>query len=411
MGIILLLLDEASKRSEYLLSILNSHFEVLTFSDVEKAVEFRDDHIEDIEAVIIDNPSKKFNINKCEELAKERSKGLKTIPVLVLTDKENIHSDEKYLDTIAVSIITAPYDSEKVVLTRIHHSHVAVNSLELSEFSKMLNALPSLIYVKDTEGRYMFCSQAWYHVYNHTLEGANSIIGKTDFDIRKDQANAKLAHEKDMEVIKTGKGLNYLIKEEDEFGRDYLRIIKEPLWNDDGSIKGIIAIVNNVTEEEELKQEFRRQSITDTLTGLYNRTYLDEMANIIKEDSSNFPLTVLTCDCDNLKKINDKFGHFAGDHYIQMTGELIKSTVPNYASVFRMGGDEFAAIIPHMNEAGAKKLLKELDKNIANYKTDKYSLSVSFGAISIKDASTSLDHCLIISDKRMYRNKRKKLKG
>ena len=144
----------------------------------------------------------------------------------------------------------------------------------------MLTALPSLIYLKDKDGRYAFCSQHWHH-----LNTDESIRGKTDFDIRKDKNNAQIARNSDLKVINSGKGTSYIIKEEDEEGIDYLQIIKEPLKNDKGEVTGIIAIINNITNEEILRQELRRKSITDQLTGVNNREYFHEVVEGIDKIS------------------------------------------------------------------------------------------------------------------------------
>ena len=130
--------------------------------------------------------------------------------------------------------------------------------------------------------------------------------------MRKSKENARIAREADMKVISSGRGSNYVIKEEDDEGIDYLQIIKEPVKNEKGEVTGIIAIVNNVTDSELLKQELRKKSITDPLTELYNRYYYEELEAEYK-NKMTIPITVISADCDGLKRINDKYGHAAGD--------------------------------------------------------------------------------------------------
>ncbi|MCR5078322.1 MAG: hypothetical protein K6B65_00125 [Bacilli bacterium] len=172
-------------------------------------------------------------------------------PVLILTDQKHMEEDDEYLDDPVIGILSAS-ESKKVILKRIEHAIKLANSASFDEFSEMLKALPSLIYLKDSAGRYAFSSQSWHHL---KLKG--SIRGLTDFEIRKDRKNAEIARASDLEVLKSGKGKRYVIKECTDEGTDYLQVIKEPLKNDDGSVYGIIAIVNNVTDEELLRQELR----------------------------------------------------------------------------------------------------------------------------------------------------------
>ena len=409
MKTILILLEKPNPRVDYLTSIIKDQYDVVCFTDVDESIKYVMNNYDNLFANVVDNPSHNKEINKVVEFDKAHKGSLLAVPVIVLTDSENVSKDEGFLDSMAIAVINTSSDSPKLISTRIKRAYDAVNSRGFQEFSNMLAALPSLIYVKDSRGKYIFCSQAWHHVYNHH-DGIHSIIGLTDFDIRKDKENARIAHENDLKVIETGKGVSYLVKEEDEEGTDYLRIIKEPLKREDGSVKGVIAIVNNVTEQEMLRQELRMKSITDPLTGLYNRQYFDEVAQMMKGDISNFPITVLSGDCDNLKKINDKFGHHNGDRYIQMTADLIRSVVPDDSVIFRMGGDEFLTIIPHMGIRKANALIRQIEKNMKSFKTEKFSLKVSFGTHTVSKPCESVDKCIIASDRAMYRNKHKREK-
>jgi diguanylate cyclase (GGDEF)-like protein len=185
--------------------------------------------------------------------------------------------------------------------------------------------------------------------------------------MRKSKENARIAREADMKVISSGRGSNYVIKEEDDEGVDYLQIIKEPVKNEKGEVTGIIAIVNNVTDSELLKQELRKKSITDPLTELYNRYYYEELEAEYK-NKMTIPITVISADCDGLKRINDKYGHAAGDKYICFARDAIQESLPEKSYLFRMGGDEFVAVIPGMKSYDAAILTKEIVKNSKKYK-------------------------------------------
>ena len=134
-----------------------------------------------------------------------------------------------------------------------------------------------------------------------------TIKGKTDLDIRKDKGNAKKAMASDQKIIETGIGTSYIIEENDE-GQEFLQLIKEPLFTKDGKVRGIIALINNVTEQELLRRKLREQIITDQLTGVYNRGYYAEYVRGL-QDEIKYPLSIIAADCDNLKYINDTYGH------------------------------------------------------------------------------------------------------
>lgn len=397
------LFTEESPRSIYLFDVLKDEYEVLSVNSFDAAKELIDNSFDLLSALIIDHPSNKPYAKELIEYIGEKNSFMFTLPILLLTNYKLIEEDDIYLSELAVGMITEG-ESKKTVLQRIKNTIKFSNSASFDDFSNMLKALPSLIYLKDKRGRYAFSSQHWHH---YSYEG--SIRGLSDFDIRKSRQNAEIAYAADMKVVSTGKGTNYIIKEEDDEGIDYLQIIKEPLKNQKGEVTGIIAIVNNVTEEEILRQELRRKSITDQLTGLYNRFYFEEL---IKEHKSQLtlPLTIISADCDGLKKINDRFGHAAGDKYICFARDAIKEKLPEKSYLFRMGGDEFLAIIPGMNRNDASKLVKAIISNAKNYKTDDFTLKLSAGSYTITKMGISIESALMLSDKAMYKMKKKRRK-
>ena len=355
---------------------------------------------ETISCLIIDTPSTKQDIAYLFEYIKKRNNYMFNLPVLILSDQEHIDNDSLFLKAPVVDVVFAD-EPERVILTRIANVIKAANSTSFDDFSDMLKVLPSLVYLKDKEGRYAFCSQRWHHV---NYEG-KSIRGLTDFDIRKDKNNAAIARQSDLEVIESGKGKSYIIKEVDETGTEYLQIIKEPLKDLNDEVYGIIAIINNVTEEELLRQELRKKSITDPLTGLYNRVYFEEFTNWESTDLE-FPITIISADCDGLKEINDKFGHLAGDQYICYARDALKKALPKRAILFRMGGDEFVAIVPNISKAQAKELVDKIEKVIPSYSNKDYMLKLSVGCYTLTSSKTSIENAIMLSDEDMYRNKK-----
>lgn len=200
-------------------------------------------------------------------------------------------------------------------------------------------------------------------------------------------------------------------KEENDEGKEFLQIIKEPIVNEDGRVRGIIALINNVTEQELLKRELRAKSITDQLTGIYNRQYFDEYLKLLSKDI-RYPMTIISADCDNLKMINDSYGHMVGDEYIRLSVTLILTKIPKDASVFRTGGDEFVAFLPGTGKEEARKMIREMKQSALTYQVMGHPLSVSFGSSTILTKEDSVTDCLKCSDKRMYRDKReKRLRG
>ena len=398
---IVFLCDKQSPRIGQLHNILVNDYDVLLTYDKNEIMSLLEKSFDDLSVIIVDNPSSKKYINDVLAYIKNRNNYMFSLPVLVLTDLENMDSDDKYLHNPVVDIIFFN-DTEEIAVRRIENAVTLSNSTSFDAFSEMLTVLPSLIYLKDRRGRYAFMSQKMHHLYSNV----ESVRGKTDLEVRKDKHNAQLAMESDQEIIRTGVGKNYIIKEEDETGVEYLQVIKEPLKKN-GDVYGIIAIINNVTEEELLRQELREKSITDQLTGLYNRAYFEELTHWEGKDLK-FPITIISADCDGLKQINDIYGHAAGDQYICFARDALKNALPENAVVFRMGGDEFLAVVSETDEEEAQKLVNKVNKSINKYKNKDFALSLSVGSHTIKGRGASIENGVKLSDKEMYKVKKER---
>ena len=388
-----------SPRMEAIREKISREYEIIEGHDMMEADSFVQREFDHLACLIIDTPSTKQDIGYLLEYIKSRNNFMFNLPVLILTDTENIDNDVLFLNPPVVDVLFSN-DSERLILRRISNAIKAANSTSFDDFSDKLKVLPSLLYLKDREGRYAFCSQHWHHVYKD-----QSIRGLTDFDIRKDKKNAAIARQSDLEVVETGKGKRYIIKEEDEEGTDYLQIIKEPLKDENDEVYGIIAIINNVTDSELLKQELRIKSITDALTGLYNRVYFDEFIRSDNKDLE-FPVTIISADCDGLKDINDKFGHTAGDQYINYARDALKRGLPKRSTLFRMGGDEFLAIVPHTTKVQAKKIVEKIEKAVPLFKNKRFALELSIGSFTLNSNKTTFENAIVLSDEDMYRNKK-----
>lgn len=281
------------------------------------------------------------------------------------------------------------------------------DSLTFSELENMLKRLPCNIYLKDTECRYVFMSHYWHHL-DFKPDDQWDIRGKTDYEIRKDKNNAYKALESDREVIRTGKGTSYVISFNENGRQEYLEIIKEPVFDEAGNVSGIVGLINDITESEMMKNRLKSLAMTDPLTGLKNRTcFLDEIDRI---DKKRYPLVCISFDCDGLKIFNDTYGHDVGDDYIKMVSIIIQLTIPSNASLYRMGGDEFLAVLFNSDFGSAQKMMEQLRERCLSYELKDRNVSVSYGIAVAETATENLNAILAKADFNMYQNKSEKKK-
>jgi diguanylate cyclase (GGDEF)-like protein/PAS domain S-box-containing protein len=164
-------------------------------------------------------------------------------------------------------------------------------------------------------------------------------------------------------------------------------------------------------------------STHDPLTGLYNRAYFeDELARL--ERSRKFPVSVLVADLDGLKKINDQYGHAAGDQALCQAARLLQSVFRAEDGLARIGGDEFAVLLPEVDQLEAAEVVHRvrclLDEHNQASSGPLFDISIGIAtchaggqataAFSGKDVSPqpkSLDEALHLADERMYQDKKR----
>jgi diguanylate cyclase (GGDEF)-like protein len=165
-------------------------------------------------------------------------------------------------------------------------------------------------------------------------------------------------------------------------------------------------------EQRRARDAAIRLSTIDSLTGLFNRSYFFAAVDreIARSARSNRGFCLLMMDLDELKPINDKYGHYFGDRVLRGVGDVVRNGVRRIDTAARYGGDEFVALLPETDPTGAHVLAEkvrigvtELDISVSGVRIE---ASMSVGVVSFPEDGRTSDELMISADQAMYASKR-----
>ena len=161
----------------------------------------------------------------------------------------------------------------------------------------------------------------------------------------------------------------------------------------------ILAALKNVLEHE------RELARTDHLTGVANRRYFFEVADMETKRARRHerPFSVTYMDIDNFKAINDSYGHSVGDSLLQSISKTIKSNVRDIDIVARLGGDEFAILMPETDSASAYPVVERIQESLMRVvRKNQWPVSFSIGVATWISPPQTVDDMLRDADMLMY---------
>jgi len=285
----------------------------------------------------------------------------------------------------------------------------ALNLVKESEdkYRSLVESINDSIYVVDRNYKYCFINNFHLSRLGQTKE---NLIGKGFGEIHSSE-ETKLFVEKVDKAFQTGHSISYTYK---SFRDDrYMMQAYSPVKNAYGEITNVTIVSKNVTTMKKMEERLHKASITDELTGLYNRRGFFPLAEhnlkmIARYNNRSF---LLFADMDNLKQINDNLGHNEGDAAIVAASKILKETYRETDIIARIGGDEFIVFPVETSEASSSSIAARLQRNLEIYNTINnfdYKLSMSVGiALIDAESSCNVDELIVQADKLMYESKRK----
>jgi diguanylate cyclase (GGDEF)-like protein/PAS domain S-box-containing protein len=168
----------------------------------------------------------------------------------------------------------------------------------------------------------------------------------------------------------------------------------------------VVSMVRDITDEKRYQEKLEYLSLHDSLTGLFNRAFFEaEIERLFH--SREYPITIMSADLDGLKLINDTMGHDRGDSLLKTCARVVKESLRRSDVLARVGGDEFAVILPRTNFNTGAEVARRIQDHIKAYNEGDppLPLSLSVGIATAGKKGAPLEETYKIADDLMYRNK------
>ncbi|WP_286267078.1 GGDEF domain-containing protein [Thalassotalea atypica] len=176
------------------------------------------------------------------------------------------------------------------------------------------------------------------------------------------------------------------------------------------AIMAMMGAIQTLLLADETERHYQN-SITDSLTGLFNRRHFLQLQDVTMKSANrhHFPFTIVMCDLDHFKKINDTYGHQCGDQLLIECANALQTLCRDSDILARYGGEEFIILLPQTDSKGAQNLAERMRSAIANINFDfqghEICMTASFG-ISSHEHFSDLDLGIKQADKALYQAKK-----
>ena len=399
----IILVDDSITQLKMLEMVLSGEgFNTKSFSDGRSAVEYLKTMDSDLSTVIIADMN---GLELTEKITQEFDKT--NSAVIAFTEFGEVFSLKEVFDKGATGFILKP--AKKVeILPRIR------------------NILTSLDYVRKLKEKEQRLNDILFNVQvgiviidaeSHKITDVNPMAAKL-IGFKKEQIIGNICH-KFICLADKGKcpitDLNNKVSREEKIlvnsAKKEIPILKTATTTIIGGNKHIIESFVDISEMKRLQEELRTLSIKDSLTNLYNRRYFYERTEVEMGRAHRVqrPLLFIMIDLDHFKKVNDTYGHQAGDKVLVSFSKIASKYLREYDILCRFGGEEFAILCPESKLEDsiviADRIRKGIEKNKFLYSDNEIKITVSIGITHLLKEDKTIDKLIKRADDALYKAK------
>lgn len=278
-----------------------------------------------------------------------------------------------------------------------------------AELDNIISSIsPDVLMVVDSDRNITMCNASVKRMFGYEVDEV--IDQKVDFICSDKPSETEHWHD----IFETLKKDGFHIGSATGKGKNGETIPLEIITGDLSGRGGAVLLLRDITERKQAEEKLRSLSITDELTGLYNRRGFFTLAEqqLKLADRMKRGMLLLFADLDNLKWINDTFGHDEGDLALIEIANILKETFRKSDITARIGGDEFVVLAIEAHRNSANILTTRLQENLKAHNAKRgrgYELSLSMGIARYDPESPCpIDKLISLADKSMYQEKRSK---
>ncbi len=332
----------------------------------------------------------------------------RAIPVIFITAADAEQDEATGLALGAIDYITKPF-APAVVRARVQNQLALVKaSAALRKFQAAVDHSATGIVITDRDALVEYVNDAFVVMSGYRPD---EVLGKTPallkaFDPPGETYEALVAS------IESGQAWRGELQTRRKDGSlSWEDISVSPIFDPAGAVTHFVAIKSDINRRKEMEQALRELAVTDPLTGVANRRRLMELGaqEVQRAQRTQEPLSVLMVDIDHFKRVNDTRGHPAGDAVIRALARIAGESVRAMDTVARMGGEEFAVMLPMADSRVAAEIAERLRESVAKaaveWEAEPICFTVSVGAAQMGRETRDFDMLLGIADESLYRAK------